>query len=573
MPIFDRFLSLSPDLLAVADIRNGLLTRVNPAACRILGRSEAELLSLPFFELVHPDDRDDAVAATAAAVAAAAVGACQTDVRFEYRFVRKDGSHFWAEAHGTYYPDEGLLYGIARDITERKQAEAALIAAQAERNAVLESVSDSFYAIDAEWRITYANARAAEMLNKSPEAVLGRRLTDVISAKVAASPEFQLLKLAMSERQQQDMEYFSEALGRWASLRTYPRDDGGLSIYIRDVTERKRMEEALQASRAHFEAVANLVPDMLWRSGPDGTATWFNQGWVNYHGRPLETLLDVGWSILHPDDVEAAQASFEAALRGRQPVTHERRFRRSDGVYRWCLVRIQPLLDSDGEITAWFGAATDIDDLKRSQELQELLIAELQHRTRNLLGVVRSLAAQTMAGSAGLDDFSERFNRRLGALSRVQSFLSQAAATGIRELVCAELAAHGIEPDETRVALDGPSVELPMGHVQSLALAVHELTTNALKHGAFATPSGRLALRWWIEGEKGSSLSLEWRESGVAMPDGASLRRGFGLDLIERSLPYQLKAKVKISFSPDGVVCNLVLPLFKANSVAPELGV
>ena len=104
MPIFDRFLTLSPDLLAVADIRDGLLTRVNPAACRILGRSEAELLSLPFFELVHPDDRDDAVAATAAAVTAAAVGARQTDVRFEYRFLRKDGSHFWAEAHGTITP-------------------------------------------------------------------------------------------------------------------------------------------------------------------------------------------------------------------------------------------------------------------------------------------------------------------------------------------------------------------------------------------------------------------------------------------------------------------------------------
>ena len=99
--------------------------------------------------------------------------------------------------------------------------------------------------------------------------------------------------------------------------------------------------------------------------------------------------------------------------------------------------------------------------------------------------------------------------------------------------------------------------------MQPLALGVHELTTNALKHGAFATLAGRLAVRWWIEVEtKRSSLTLEWRESGVAMPEQEKpVRRGFGLDLIERSLPYQLGATTKMTFSPEGVACNLVLPL------------
>ncbi|WP_340317166.1 PAS domain S-box protein [Rhizorhabdus argentea] len=567
MPSSDRFFTLSPDLLSVVNMHDGRLMRVNPAACRILGWSEAELLHRPFLELVHRDDREKAAAEMAAAVAAG-----QANLRMECRSLRKDGSHFWTEWHSTYFPSEGLFYGIGRDITERKQAEAALVAAQTERNAVLESIADAFYSVDAEWRLTYANARATALLSRSAETMLGRRLFDLVSAKAAASPQFALVRRAMLERRQLDVEYLSDSTGRWIAARIYPRDDGGLSIYFHDITERKHIEEALRASRAHFEAVANLVPDMLWRSGPEGTPTWINQGWFNYHGHTAEELRDAGWKLLHPDNAGEIRASFEAAVRNKQPFIDEQRIRRRDGVYRWCLVRVQMLLDSKGEVTAWFGAATDIDDLKRAQGQQELLIAELQHRTRNLLAIVRSLAAQTLTDSASLEDFGERFNSRLGALSRVQSFLSQDAASDIGQLLRAELAAHGVEPDEPRVILEGPPVELPIGHVQPLALAVHELTTNALKHGAFATPSGRLAVRWWMESEKGSSLSFEWRESGVEMPkDEKPVHRGFGLDLIERGLPYQLGAIARVAFASDGIVYKLVLPLPNANPIAPAL--
>ena len=551
-----RFFELCPDLLMVADLSSGLLVRVNPASCRILGWSEAELLRMPFLEVIHPDDRDRIVAET---MASEVTG--KTIVRTEHRMIRRDGSYFWTDWNAVYFPHEALVYGTGRDITERKKAEDALAAAQAERNAVLESISDAFFSVDADWRITYANARAAAILNERPEALLGGRLFDFGSVRGEVEPQLAVLGRAMSQRQPQDVEHFSETKKQWISARVYPRDDGGLSVYFRDITERKQMEEALRASRTHFEAVANLVPDLLWRTDPDGTPTWSNQRWLDYHGQPMEELPDGGWSRIRADEIERVRAVFGAAHRAKEPVSCEYHIPRRDGVYRWCLVRVQPLLDSDGEAVAWFGAATDIDDLKRAQELQELLVAELQHRTRNLLGVVRSIAAQTVASSAALDDFSERFGSRLGALSRVQSFLSQGAAIGVRELVRAELAAHGIDPNSPRVIVDGPATELSASAVQPLALAVHELTTNALKHGAFATPSGRLVIRWWIASEDGSSLSLEWRESGVIMPEEGLLRRGFGLDLIERSLPYQLKAKVKLLFSPDGVVCNLVLPL------------
>lgn len=564
-----RFFALSPDLLAISSLGDGVLQRVNPAMPDLLGWSEAELLSRPFRDLIHPDDRDS----VAAAVAALAVG--QTNVRFEHRMLRKDGSYIWTEWHTAYFPDEERLYSIGRDITERKQAEAALTAAQAERTAVLESIGDAFYAVDAEWRITYANARAAALLNETPETMLGRRLGEFVSEEERAerAPQIALYQRTMADRQQRDLEYFIRTARRWVSARLYPRDDGGLSVYLQDISERKQMEETLRASQAHFEAVANLVPDLLWRAEPDGTPTWVNERWSNYIGSSVEALPDRGWRLIHPEDVEASRARFEAGFRSKRPASCENRIRRSDGVYRWFLARVQPLLGGDGAIAAWFGAATDIDDLKRSQAQQELLIAELHHRTRNLLGVVGSLAAQTLAGSAALDDFAERFNPRLTALSRVQSFLSQGSAIGIRELLRAELAAHGIAPDDPRVLLVGPAAELPTGIVQPLALGVHELTTNALKHGAFATPSGRLAVRWSVETEMESpSLTLEWRESGVVMPDQEKpVRRGFGLDLIEHGLPYQLGATTKLTISPDGVACRLVLSLAGTNQPVPRL--
>jgi len=564
MPDLDRFFMLSPDLLVVGSVRDGLIKRANPAACRSLGWSETELVSRSCLDLIHPDDRDNMAAAVTAIAAGEPKGLS------EYRVLRKDGSYFWTEWHSGYFAGEALLYGIGRDITERKQAEAALAAAEAERTAVLESITDSFFVLDADWRVTYVNARAAAVLKQTPETMVGRQASDI--ARESASPLglFACFQQVMADRQQRDLDYFSEFTGQWASARIYPRDDGGLSIYRQDITERKRMEETLRASKAHFEAVANLVPDLLWRGDPDGTPTWSNEACSNYFGRPIEALPDGVWSKVHPDDVEKVRASFEAALRSKQLATVENRICSSDGVYRWFLLRVRPLLGSDGAVTAWFGAAADIDDLKRAQGQQELLIAELQHRTRNLLAVVHAIAAQTIAGSTSLNAFAEPFNSRLGALSRVQSFLSQGGGMGIRELLRAELAAHGIEPNEPRVIVHGPSVELPTGAVQPLALGVHELTTNALKHGAFATSSGRLAIRWSVDGGARPALTLEWRESGGAMPDQMKpVRRGFGLNLIERGLPYQLGATTKVIFSSDGVVCNLALPLPDAASVAP----
>lgn len=200
--------------------------------------------------------------------------------------------------------------------------------------------------------------------------------------------------------------------------------------------------------------------------------------------------------------------------------------------------------------------------LRASEERQRALIAELQHRTLNLMGVVTSITKMTARASADLPDFEARFGARLAALARVQRLLSR-LDTGDRlafgALLHAELGAlTDLSADDGRVVLDGPDdVRLRSSMVQTLALGLHELATNALRFGALAQDGARLIVTWRLDAAR---LLIDWRETGVrmgAVPSGG----GNGRTLIERALPYQLGAETRLMFEPDGVHCMIALPL------------
>jgi two-component system CheB/CheR fusion protein len=210
--------------------------------------------------------------------------------------------------------------------------------------------------------------------------------------------------------------------------------------------------------------------------------------------------------------------------------------------------------------------ALDVTERKRAEQANLLLIAELQHRTRNLLAVVNGIAMDTLAASHSLDDFAARFGDRLTALSRVQGLLSRGDVTAVTlsELVCMELQAVGAEPDGQRIRVEGPEVVLPKASVQILALALHELVTNARKHGALAKPDGRLTVTWHTRNDDaGRSLAIEWREQnvGAAKKSGAPEHKGFGRTLIEEALPYQLDAQTRFEVGADGVFCQVAISL------------
>jgi two-component sensor histidine kinase len=275
----------------------------------------------------------------------------------------------------------------------------------------------------------------------------------------------------------------------------------------------------------------------------------------------------LGWlEAIHPDDRNETQAAWREALsKGEYYVEHRIRNAPS-GDYRWHQTRAVPLAHSANvAATEWVGTMTDIHELRMLQERQRVLLAEVQHRTRNLLAVVQSLARQTMKSSRSVTEFAEEYEGRLGALSRIQALLARTdnEPIDLRELVEGELEAHGhVQLNDNKIKIEGPSVLLPSASAQLMSLGLHELATNAVKHGALGQPSGRLIVRWEIKHNTPTPLALvEWRETGVAMPRSEDIRQGYGSELIERALPFQLGAKTSLEFAPDGVRCEIAVPI------------
>ncbi|NPD65774.1 chemotaxis protein CheR [Lichenicola cladoniae] len=201
----------------------------------------------------------------------------------------------------------------------------------------------------------------------------------------------------------------------------------------------------------------------------------------------------------------------------------------------------------------------DITTLARAETRQAVLIAELQHRTRNLLAMVQAIAVQTLGKGGSM----ESYMHRLSALGRVQSLISKATNEDVDlgDIVRLELQAH--VADDDRITVTGPPVTLRLEQVQTFALALHELATNALKHGALKVETGRLAVTWSISDEQagGPYLVLDWIETGVTILPEIIERRGYGRQLIERALSFALRADTRFLFGDEGVSCRIVMPL------------
>lgn len=293
-----------------------------------------------------------------------------------------------------------------------------------------------------------------------------------------------------------------------------------------------------------------------------------------YEVGEVEPSFETWTARIHPEDLAAALAVLNAARVSAEPFRHEFRFLHPNGRVVWSSALGRFFYDEHGEANRMVGVMHDVTSRRVGEERQRVLVAELQHRTRNLIGLVQSIGRKTLSRSSSLDDFRDRFSDRLCALARVQSLLSemeQGSHLTFDELLRAELAAHGAVDEYgmgERVTLVGPAdVHMPLSAVQTLALALHELATNAAKYGAFAA-QGHLTVRWRVEtidDANGRILHVEWLESGVTMPlqsDVSPKRGGYGRELIEHALPYQLGAKTSFELGPYGVQCVIELPLF-----------
>lgn len=333
-----------------------------------------------------------------------------------------------------------------------------------------------------------------------------------------------------------------------------------------DITDRKRAEEALRDSEHRLQTLVEGIPQLVWRAVDGGEWTWCSPQWTDYTGQTQADCVGHGWlQALHPDDRSSALHFWREAVRAGELEMNGRLRNAADGSYHWFQTRATPVRDRRGRIVEWLGTSTDIDDLRRLQQRQETLLVELQHRVRNILTVVRSVLNRTAERSTDLEDLLDHFRGRLDALARNQVIVSQSVSgtADLENLIRDELLSVGVsDGDGSGVSLSGPDVDLPVDAVASIGLAIHELTTNALKYGALRIPGASLDIRWFVNmDDRGERvLNLRWMEKGVpAIP--VPPREGFGRELIEHALPYRLGATTDLLFQGGGVHCSIAVPL------------
>ena len=193
-------------------------------------------------------------------------------------------------------------------------------------------------------------------------------------------------------------------------------------------------------------------------------------------------------------------------------------------------------------------------ELAESALKQRVLGHELQHRINNMLATIRAVARRTRARSENLDAFAAAFDQRLAAIARTHNLLSRtdSAEVELRELLRQELSAHGAVEGEN-MALTGPEIRLTSRQAQALAMAFHELATNAVKYGALSNPDGRINVVWETV-PNDEQTRIRWRESGVAV-GRASDRRGYGSEILEKAIPHMLQGSFERTFNPDGLEC------------------
>jgi PAS domain S-box-containing protein len=274
---------------------------------------------------------------------------------------------------------------------------------------------------------------------------------------------------------------------------------------------------------------------------------------------------DVVRAVRHPDDAARVRDGFlDALARGVDSYEVEYRIiRPSDGELRWIFGRGRTVRDG-GTPVRYSGVDIDITERKRAEEHVRLLMNELNHRANNLLTVVQALAHQT-ADSADAKAFAKRLSQRVAGLAASNSLLISGKWQGVElaTLVRSQLAPFVVDLDR-RVVLAGPSLRLMPAAAQAVGMALHELATNAVKHGALAAGDGRIRVDWSVEERAGqAAFSMAWVEEG-GPPVDKPRRSGFGRTVIERMIAQALEGAATLDFAPGGIAWRFTCPAHRA---------
>ena len=433
---------------------------------------------------------------------------------------------------------------------------------------LVERMSDGALTLSADHAILYVNHRLSELTGRSPTDLVGKRF-DSLFAEIAPSVvdgctgEGTLLGAAGTL-----------PVAVWSSSIAM----GGFSVRlvtITDLSVQRRAEEIANAER-FARSILEQATDAILVLASDGRITH-----ASGMAEQVATAPPVGrmFSDVFPLDVQTtaqagivsrfARESLDTALATKPFHGVEVKLRNRPMSKRFFLLSAGPLLNDAKEPVGSVVTLTDITARKRGEDQQTMLVAELNHRVKNILAIVSSVAGQTVRASSSLASFSTAFSGRIKALALAHDVLTRTRwiGIGLNELLTAVIEPHR-GADGMRVTLRGPPVLLPAQAVMPLSMAMHELATNASKYGSLSVPHGTVTIEWALRENGVPRVDLTWIEQGGphVEPRGAS---GFGTKLIDRVVGYDLDGKVNLSFEPAGLRAVLSFPI-KADAPSPE---
>ncbi len=476
------------------------------------------------------------------------------------RQVTSQTDHVFQRRIVPYRTQDDRIDGVVvtyTDVTEIQNARA-----YAER--IVETVPLPFVVLDEGLRVVSANPAFYETFQVKPEETENRLIYDLGNGQWNIPALRRLLTDVLPHDKvfiRYEVTHRFETVGEKVMLLNGRRLDHVqlILLAIEDITEERRARRALEGSEERLRALVSATNYAIYRMSPDWSQMLElgGQGFIADTRRPSDRWMD-DW--IHPDDRAMVQRGIREAVAERRPFDLEHRVLRPDGTTAWTRSPAVPLLDEDGEIREWFGAASDVTDRKTAEEERALLLGELDHRVKNLFAVVRALASQGDVDRSA-EEYRADFLARLDALLRAQQLALGRDWQAIDLATLAEASFAPFRGSEDRIRIAGEAVTLDARRAVSLSLVFHELATNAVKHGSLSTMEGTVELTWRVGRASGtSSLFIDWAErDGPEVSPPA--RKSFGLRMIERLFRNDFGGETDLAFHPEGLHLSARLPL------------
>ena len=581
----ERFKTLTELAPAIIWFGNpdGSLSYLNDRWYAYTGQTPEQALPLGWGEVIHPDDLQRLLDVWEHA----RTNGILYDT--EARLRRSDGEYRWFLIRAEPMRDAGGAVvgwlGSDSDIHDRRQAEDDLRRAREQLRLAVESTGTGIFDYDLVSDTLVWDARTCALFGLPLDAEVSydvflaglhpddRGWVDA-AVKAAIDPDgpgtydiaFRVVGLG-------------DGIERWVAAKGQAFFEHGRTLRFigttRDVTVSRRAEQALRETEERYRLASRATNDAIWDWDLATNHVLWNEALGEAYGYAPAAVDPTGdWWIghIHPDDRPRIDRSIHAVIDGLGSAwSDEYRFQRADGSYADILDRGYVIRDGTGRALRMIGAMLDISERKRAEEHQRLLTGELQHRVKNTLALVQAIAGQTFRNASDLAAANEAFSARLISLGRAHDILTQSSwsQAPIAEVVEGALAVH--RGGTSRIRASGPNVPLAAKPALALALALHELATNAAKYGALSNESGSVDLRWHVVHEGGAPrFCLTWSEQGGPPILSQPVRRGFGSRLIERSFAAEVGGEVKLAYAPTGLACRLEAPLASMQEAGDE---